>query len=300
LKNFDVFFISFDEPMANILWQQLVVKYPSAKRVHGVKGFDAAYKTCASLSTTDRFFTIDGDNEVLPIFSEVQIPESLMHQQAVLSWGARNSINGLCYGNGGIKSWKKNTALEMSTHESDSDNVDFCFKIPYQQMPEVLSVARIHDSPYQAFRAGFREGTKLCLVKGAKPKLSGNSLKQIIWWENLDRLKIWCSVGLDRDCGIWAIYGARLGCYNLFFSDADHTKIKDYDWFQTYWKETIWPEFEGRDGDWQLEKLIESTNYLGSELQRKLNLEVCLLDAKASKFFRSVYQNPIRSGALQL
>jgi hypothetical protein len=300
--NFDLFFISYDEPMANILWQQLTAKFPHAKRVHGVKGFDAAYKACAAQSSTDRFFTVDGDNEVLPSFAELHVPSETLNQNAVLSWGAKNSINGLCYGNGGIKNWKKNLVLEMSTHESDveSDNVDFCFKIPYRQMPEILSIARIHDSPYQAFRAGFREGIKLSLVKGKKISLNGKSLKDFVWWENLDRLKIWCSIGLDRDCGIWAIYGARLGLYSLFYSDLDHSKIRDYDWFQKFWQQEVWPMYSNSEGDWKQNELIESVEKLGQEIQKKLGIEVCLLDAKSSKFFRSVYQNPVRTGILQL
>ena len=40
----------------------LCKKVPWAKRVHGVKGSDAAHKACAELSDTDHFITVDGDN----------------------------------------------------------------------------------------------------------------------------------------------------------------------------------------------------------------------------------------------
>ncbi len=284
-----------------MLWEQLQRKYPWAKRIHGIKGFDAAYKACAAQSKTERFFTVDGDNEVLPAFADIQIDPSFITENAVLSWGAKNSINGLCYGNGGIKNWTRDITLQMQSHEQDEEgkNVDFCFQIPYIQMPEILSVARIHDSPYQAFRSGFREGIKLALVKGKKvsPK---RELKEIIWWENLDRLRIWCSVGLDRDFGAWAIYGARLGVESLFLHDFDYSKIKDYDWFQAFWRENVWKKFSDPDGIWDQAQLIQEIERSGKQLQRSLGLDICLLNEEASKFFRSTYINPTRTGKLLL
>lgn len=301
MKDFDLFFLSYDEPTANLLWQQLVRRFPWAIRVHGIKGFDSAYKACAQQSKTDRFFTVDGDNEVLPAFEEIQISKQFRDEEGVLSWGAKNSINGLCYGNGGIKNWRKDVALKMNSHESDPSrkNVDFCFEVPYIQMPEVLSVARIHDSPYQAFRAGFREGIKLSLIKGKKQSPE-KTLKELLWWENLDRLRIWCSVGIDRDCGEWAIYGARLGVYSLFFESFELSQIADYEWFQGYWEKTVWPKFRDADDGWQKQDVIEEIRKLEPSLRRDLGLEITLLDKEASIFFRSVYINPSRSGKMIL
>ena len=59
MSDFDVFYISFDEPKCEENWADLLNKAPWAKRVHGVKGFDAAHKACAEKSETDRFITID-------------------------------------------------------------------------------------------------------------------------------------------------------------------------------------------------------------------------------------------------
>lgn len=301
IQDFDLFFLSYDEPTANLLWQQLVRRIPWAKRVHGIKGFDAAYKACAKESKTDRFFTVDGDNEVLPAFEEITIPKQMTEEEGVLSWGAKNSINGLCYGNGGIKNWRKDVALKMNSHETDPSgkNVDFCFEIPYIQMSEVLSVARIHDSPYQAFRAGFREGIKLSLVKGKK-QTPTHTLKEMLWWENLDRLRIWCSVGIDRDCGDWAIYGARLGVYSLFLNSFDPGNIADYGWFDDFWKNQIWPKFHDGEGGWERARVISEIQTLESPLKQRLGLDITLLNDQASSFFRSVYINPTRSGKLLL
>ena len=64
VAEFDVFFLSYDEPFADLHYADLCNKLPWAKRVHGVEGSDAAHKACAELSETDRFITVDGDNIV--------------------------------------------------------------------------------------------------------------------------------------------------------------------------------------------------------------------------------------------
>ena len=44
----DIFYISYDEPNCEEHWADLLNKVPWAKRVHGVKGFDAAHKAAAA------------------------------------------------------------------------------------------------------------------------------------------------------------------------------------------------------------------------------------------------------------
>lgn len=277
--------------------------YPRAKRVHGVKGFDAAYKACARDSQSSRFFTIDGDNKILPAFLELNLDYSAIPESAVLSWPAKNSVNGLCYGNGGIKNWPKDLVQNMRTHESaDSKEgaVDFCFQLPYLQMPEILSEAEIHGSPYQAFRAGFREGAKMCLERGLHPDFSGKgigkSLARHIWHENLSRLKIWCGVGADVENGLWSMYGARLGCKMLCLSDWDHQLIRDYDWFRYFWEEKLMPDFANASPDLLRQKLMEVLLSLERELNEELDLGITGLNETSSRFFKSVYINPPRTG----
>ena len=50
-------YLSYDEPNAEENYADLLAKVPWAKRVHGIKGSDAAHKACAKLSETDRFVT---------------------------------------------------------------------------------------------------------------------------------------------------------------------------------------------------------------------------------------------------
>ena len=157
---FDVIFLSYDEPNAELHYADLCTKVPWAKRVHGVKGSDAAHKEAAKISETDWFITVDADNIVDPAFFNIDLDMDNAKIK-VYSWCGRNAINGNRYGNGGLKIWKKDFVLNMKTHEaseSERAQVDFCWEDGYKNFPKVYSQSVITGSPYQAWRAGFREG----------------------------------------------------------------------------------------------------------------------------------------------
>ena len=116
----DTFMITYDEPNAEEHWVDLLNKVPWAKRVHGVKGFDAAHKACADQSETSHFITVDGDNKVRSEFFEQTL--DITSDESIYSWNAKNHLNGLVYGNGGIKCWPKEYALSMKTHEAADDS----------------------------------------------------------------------------------------------------------------------------------------------------------------------------------
>ena len=142
----DIVYLSYDEPNAEENYADLLKKAPWAKRVHGVEGSDAAHKACARLSETERVIVVDGDNRIRPEFinQTVDFKDDVDLSQSVFSWGAQNIINGLVYGNGGIKCWPTQLVLDMKTHEAaESDNaktqVDFCWDINYIQMAECMT-----------------------------------------------------------------------------------------------------------------------------------------------------------------
>ena len=62
--DYDIIYLSYDEPNAEENYTNLLTKVPWAKRIHGVEGSDAAHKACAKIAETDRFITIDGDNQI--------------------------------------------------------------------------------------------------------------------------------------------------------------------------------------------------------------------------------------------
>ena len=168
--DYDIVYLSYDEPNAEKNYADLCSKVPWAKRVHGVKGSDSAHKACAELSETDRFITIDGDNVISDDFltQVINFDENVDLTNKVISWTAENIINNLRYGNGGVKCWPKDHVLNMKTHENaDPKNphaqVDFCWDTEYVQMNGTFSKIHNNATPQQAWRAGFREGVKMAL-----------------------------------------------------------------------------------------------------------------------------------------
>jgi hypothetical protein len=70
---FDIVFLSYDEPNADLHYADLCNKVPWAKRVHGVKGSDHAHKAAAELAETEWFITVDADNIVDPKFFDLDL-----------------------------------------------------------------------------------------------------------------------------------------------------------------------------------------------------------------------------------
>ena len=56
--------------------------------------------------------------KVFSFFNETIEYKTEQYEQAVYRWRARNDINGLMYGNGGISSWTKTFVQNMRTHEA--------------------------------------------------------------------------------------------------------------------------------------------------------------------------------------
>ena len=119
IADLDCIYLSYDEPQREEFWIKIQNSVPWARRVDGVKGSDAAHKAAAELSATDRFILIDGDNIPSAGFFNLclEFPDESW-ENAVFRWRARNHVNGLMYGNGGISSWTREFAMNMRTHEN--------------------------------------------------------------------------------------------------------------------------------------------------------------------------------------
>ena len=288
--DYDIIYLSYDEPNAEENYADLLTKVPWAKRVHGVEGSDAAHKACANLSETDRFITIDGDNQIDEQFlnQTINFQDGVDLSKHVISWTADNSINGLRYGNGGIKCWNKQTVLTMRTHENaDPDNpqaqVDFCWDLEYIQINSLMSTVHNNSTAQQAWRAGFREGVKMALIDGVRPpkdELIGAH------WKNLERLYVWCMAGADSQNGLWAIYGAREGLYKTMCTDWDYIQVRDFEYLNNLWNDKVQDESD----------LLEAIEDYGERLLVELDIPIAVtpLDAQQSKFFKSTYRNPPR------
>lgn len=293
LSELDMVFLSYDEGNLDQNWSRVKEFNPLAKRVHGVKGFDKAHKVCAEIAETDRFIIIDGDNWlhdswINPLADDVYINDDGF-EQSCFSFSSLNSINGLVYGNGGVKVWNKHTLLNTNTHETGG-STDFCWDIPYYQVNKVLSVSVQNATPQQAWRSGFREAVKMTQDEG-RPRENIAYTWHSIYDKNLSRLNIWCSVGRDVKNGIWAMLGARQAVYEMMSTEFDQLNINNYDWFISKW-DSLCIELNGFGPDKHAHDIREL-------LLSKYNFYLPELDPKQSSWFKQTYINPPRNGPMK-
>ena len=282
IADLDCVFLTYDEPNAEENWVKIKNMVPWARRVDGVKGSDAAHKAAGQASDTNRFILIDGDNIPDPAFFNLTLEfPTAEYEQAVFRWRAKNHINGLMYGNGGLSSWTKQFVENMQTHEASNgaveNDVEFCFYPNYWAMHDCYSTTYPNATAFQAWRAGFREGVKMCLNKGARPTLS--EFKQRVHQRNLDHLTIWHNVGRDAEHGIWAMAGCRMGTYMTMLTEWDHKQVQDFGALEELWKtvETSDPELlAGR---------------VAEDLFVQLDLPVNMIGESESRFFKHHYRS---------
>ena len=281
IADLDVVYLTYDEPQKEEFWVKIKNMVPWAKRVDGVKGSDAAHKAAARASDTDRFILIDGDNLPDPLFfNQTLVLPNEEYQNAIFRWRARNHINGLMYGNGGLSSWTREFVMNMKTHEAtdgrDETQVEFCFDPLYWPMHDCYSKTYPNGDPFHAWRAGFREGVKMCLQRGRKPTVE-EFKNQVL--RNLDNLTIWHNVGSDVEHGEWAIAGARQGTYMTMLTNWDHTLVQDFDALAELWN-TV------KDSQPRI-----LANQLGPELGTQLDLPMAILESEQSAFFKHHYRS---------
>jgi len=280
VADLDCIFLTYDEPKKEEFWIKIQNMVPWARRVDGVKGSDAAHKAAADASDTDRFVLIDGDNLPDPEFFNLQLRLDVTNRDCVFRWKARNIINGLQYGNGGMSCWTKDFVRNMKTHEasdgSAANDVEFCFYPNYWAMNDCYSTTYPNATPFQAWRAGFREGVNMCLDRGARPNIE--QFKDRIVSRNYDNLCIWQTVGADVENGFWAIYGARLGTQLTMLQDWDYRQVQ---WFDAL--TALWQNYKDHEPD--------HCTAVGDELRQRLGLKIVDMDTDASVFFKHHYKS---------
>lgn len=205
---YDLFFLSHGEPMADLHWNVLSRGHPYARRIDGIDGIRAAHRACARAARTSNFFVVDADNEILDIDFAIRLPD--YDKQYVHVWRARNPVNDLVYGWGGVKLFPKKLLLDEAEMPLDM-TTSFALKI----MDQVGSITHFNTSAYSTWRSAFRECVKLACGDTEDSRA---------------RLETWCTVAhgvFADDC----LRGARAGrAYGLAHRDDRPALLRINDW----------------------------------------------------------------------
>jgi hypothetical protein len=218
---YDIVFISYQEPHADINYQNLLERFSTAKRVHGVTGIHQAHIEAAKLALTKMFWVVDGDSQVLDDFCfDYKVEEKFLEHVHV--WRSINPINGLTYGYGGIKLLPRNLTLYMDISKPDMTTSISRHFIPVQK---VSNITAFNTDPFNTWKSAFRECVKLSSKVIDRQKSN----------ETEERLHTWCTVGKDKLFGKYAIQGAHegveYGIMNKGNIDA-LKKINDFEWLK--------------------------------------------------------------------
>jgi hypothetical protein len=220
-KPYDLVFISYQEPNADENYNRLLKKFPSVKRIHGVKGIHQAHIAAAKLCNTDMFWIIDGDAVLADNFNfDYQVAR--WDQETVHVWRSQNPINDLVYGYGGIKLFPKQLTIDMDTNKPDMTT---SISNKFKAIQEISNVTAFNTDPFNTWKSAFRE----CV------KLSSRIIDRQKDIETQRRLQIWCTVGADRSYGKYAIDGAKAGALYGARNQNNTESLKminDFEWLK--------------------------------------------------------------------
>jgi len=226
---YDIVFISYGEPNAEKNWELLKSRYPSAKRVDGIKGIHQAHIKAAKKCFTKMFWVVDADAQLVDGFTFDHEVDGY-NLETVHVWRSINPINDLVYGYGGVKLLPRKLTVKMDTSKLDMTT---SISTEFKAIPIISNTTVFNTDSFSAWRSGFRECVKL-----ASKTIDRQNDKETEY-----RLDTWCNVGTTVRFGIDAIRGAKEG--RKFGeenkgSPKELSKINDFDWlYERFSKNTV-------------------------------------------------------------
>jgi len=212
-----VYFLYTNEANMNENWNRLQSKVPESTAVASIGTIFESHKHIADMCTSDRFYVVDADCWIVDKFN-FQTKVDLT-PRSVAVFRAKNPINGLVYGHGGIKLFSKDC---FSAERLDKPDMTTTLADAYIKVNVLASEHRFNYSPYATWRTAFREAVKL----GSGINKNNNDQ------ESLDRLNMWLNAGIEAKYGDFCIQGARQGEEYLKSADADLTLVNDFKWLR--------------------------------------------------------------------
>lgn len=227
-EKLDLLYLTYEEKQAEDEFVKLLQKYPKLKRLHHVTGLYNAVNLGAQMSESPYYVMIDGDNEVLDDFNlyDVEIPQN----EQMNFYMTRNAVNDLEYGYGGIKVCPTANFRRVTNDKIDPTASGNLEKV--HGIRKVASVTRFNTSPFDAWKAGFREAVML-VNQDPEFKMNNDKVRQ--------KLLIWQTRGQDRPFGKYTIQGAILGeKYGLKYKNNQQKlfRINNPLWLEKYFNKT--------------------------------------------------------------
>ena len=225
-RPFDIAFISYYESFAEENYRRL--NYPSHKiyRVDGVKGIHQAHIEAAKMCETDMFYVVDADAIIESDFDfNYQIPYYDFNAKSTVHvWKSRNPVNGLEYGNGGVKLLPRQMTIDMDLNKPDmTTSISKWFR----PMSNISNINGFNTDPFNTWKSSFRE----CC------KLASRVIDRQQEEETKERLRVWCEESTDNYAIDGAINGREYGIEHKINLEA-LKKINDFEWLKE--------QFDGR------------------------------------------------------
>ena len=214
---YDIVFISYGEANADSNWDKLKQQYPMAKRVKDVKGIHQAHVAGAKKCFTKMFWVVDGDAQIVDDF-KFDHEVSSYDLDCVHVWRAKNPVNGLEYGYGGVKLLPRMLTLKMDTTTNDMTT---SISDKFKAMPSVSNITAFNTDPLSTWRGAFRECAKL----------ASKTIQGQLEEETNDRLKTW-TTHADGIHSRYALRGANAGMQFGLSDGADLGLINDFEWLE--------------------------------------------------------------------
>ncbi len=219
VKEMDIVFISYDEPLAEQRYNELKKKFPKAKWCKDVVGQTEAYHTAARLSDTEYFFAVFPKLVINDNFKFDFQPDRMKNPCHYI-FNCKNPVNELEYGHGAVLLYNKKLTLETT-----EPGLDFTLSAPHDWVPILSATNYFNTSPWLAWRTAFREVIKLCQMK---PTV-----------ESQYRLAKWLELGKGENA-IWVCRGAQEA--KVYFEEnsdkADKLMLSyDFNWLKKYYEE---------------------------------------------------------------
>jgi hypothetical protein len=214
---FDLFFISYHESNADENYQNLLKRFPHAKRINGIKGIQNAHRACAEQSTTEMFWTVDADTIIDQTWKFDYLP-SRHDRNYIHLWYSRNPVNGLEYGYGSVKLWPKNEVLSYNGSWLDYTTSTGKIKI----IEDVIATTMFNSSPFEAWKSAFRECNKLMYNINCNPLDINSQL----------RLNRWNNTTFSVENAEWCQHGCQDAAAWYQNNNTNLKLINDFDWLK--------------------------------------------------------------------